>query len=61
MATIVSGSDDPIAATTEPIALRVKPYNEPTHSTALVKASLATTSKTSALSNSRAMSTAVPI
>src|SRR5579872_1462880 len=53
----VSGKDDPMAAITEPTAPRAKPYSAPTHSTALVKASLARTSKTSALMAPMAMST----
>src|SRR5215472_5212843 len=46
-ATIVSGSEEPTAATTAPTALRVSRNIAPTHSTAFAKASLARTRSTS--------------
>lgn len=48
MTIIVSGNDDPMAATTAPAALRVNPRIDANHSTAFVNASLASTTKTSA-------------
>ena len=46
--TAVSGNEEPIALTIAPTALRVRPYNAPIHSTALVNASLASTRRSSA-------------